>query len=152
LCNGNGACRKMTGVMCPSFHAFKDERHTTRARAQSLRSILNGRLPLTELTEPGLLDVLEYCLECKGCKRECPSQVDMAKMKMEVLYQYQEKHGYFLKNRLFANIHGFSAFGSACTPFSNWVLQSRLGKKALSSLGITSKRSFPPFASTRFTT
>lgn len=119
LCNGNGACRKKTTLMCPSFHAFGDERHTTRARAQSLRSILNGNLPIEELTGKGLLDVLDYCLECKGCKTECPSHIDMAKMKMEILYQYQEKHGYSLLNRLFGHLPKLAKVASKTPTLSN---------------------------------
>lgn len=151
LCNGNGACRKMTGLMCPSFHAYKDERHTTRARAQGLRSILNGNIPLEELTGKGLLDVLDYCLQCKGCKKECPSQVDMAKMKMEVLYQHQEKEGYFLKNRLFGNYHTLASLASRIPSLSNGILRHGLMNKALSLIGITPHRPFPKFASERFT-
>ena len=151
LCNGNGACRKQTGLMCPSFQAFKDERHSTRARAQSLRSILNERVPMSEFTGDGLKDVLDYCLGCKGCKKECPSQVDMAKMKIETLYQYQVKHGYSLKNRLFGNLHTLSAYGSALSPLSNWLGKafSSLGVPSL--LGITTQRSLPHFARKRFT-
>ncbi len=151
LCNGNGACRKQTGLMCPSFQAFKDERHSTRARAQSLRSILNGRVPISELTGDGLKDVLDYCLGCKGCKKECPSQVDMAKIKIETLYQYQEKHGYSFKTRLFGNLHALSACGSALSPLSNWLGNNPFTKAALSLLGITPQRTLPHFARKRFT-
>ena len=150
LCNGNGACRKQTGLMCPSFQAFKDERHSTRARAQSLRSILNGRVPMDEFTGEGLLDVMDFCLGCKGCKKECPSQVDMAKMKVETLYQYQEKHGYFFRNRLFGNLHKLSALGSALAPVSNWLGNNPLSRHALSLLGITPQRNLPLFAKHRF--
>lgn len=150
LCNGNGECRKTTGLMCPSFHAYKDERHTTRARAQSLRAILNGRLPMEELTEKGLLDVLDYCLECKGCKKECPSQVDMAKMKMEVLYQYQEKHGYSLKSHLFGKYRLWASLGARFPSFSNWFMQTVLTKKSLPLIGITPHRPLPKLALERF--
>ena len=76
--------------MCPSFQATKDEYDTTRARAQALRAVINGKWPADEFTGKGLYDVLDLCLECKGCKTECPSQVDMAKMKSEFLFQYQQ--------------------------------------------------------------
>jgi FAD/FMN-containing dehydrogenase/Fe-S oxidoreductase len=151
LCNGNGACRKQEGLMCPSFHAFNDERHTTRARAQSLRSILNGQTTLDALTGKGLLDVLDYCLECKGCKKECPSLIDMAKMKVEMLYQFQEKNGYFFKNILFSELHHFSQMGAAFSPISNWflTLAQKIGVPQL--FGLTHKRPFPRFAKQRFT-
>ena len=134
--------------MCPSYHAFKDERHTTRARAQSLRSILNGRIPLKELTEKGLLDVLDYCLECKGCATECPSQVDMAKMKMEVLYQYQQKHGYFLKSHLFGRYGKLAHFASLFPSLANWLFKT--SQPLFPLLGLTAKRPLPQFAPERF--
>jgi FAD/FMN-containing dehydrogenase/Fe-S oxidoreductase len=150
LCNGNGACRKTTGLMCPSYHAFKDEKHTTRARARSLAAILNGKVPAEELTNKGLLDVLDYCLQCKGCKTECPSQVDMAKMKTEVLFQYQEKKGYFLKSRLFGHYAAAAALGCSLAPFSNWALNQSLVKKLLSAMGIAPERPMPHFIKERF--
>ncbi len=150
LCNGNGACRKTEGLMCPSFHAYKDERHTTRARAQSLRAIMNGRLPLEELTEKGVIDVLDYCLSCKGCKTECPSQVDMAKIKMEILYQHQEKRGYPLKNLLFGHLNRLASLGSLTPHLTNRLLNFPLLKKFFPYLKLSEKRAFPPLASERF--
>lgn len=97
LCNGNGACRKSKGVMCPSFQVTNDEYDTTRARANAFRGNDN-------LADPELHDILDLCIQCKGCKTECPSQVDMAKMKSEALFHYQEKNGYSLRNALFAHI------------------------------------------------
>lgn len=152
LCNGNGACRKQETLMCPSFHAFKDERDTTRARAQALRAIFNGNIPFQEMTKEGLLDVLDYCLECKGCKKECPSQIDMAKMKMEVLFQYQEKHGYSLRNRLFASLSSLAKYGSKLPTFTNRLMQSSLSKSLLSQVGIGRERPLPSLAKTPFST
>lgn len=103
LCNGNGACRKMAGVMCPSFQVTQDEYDTTRARANAFRELLQSEKP-SKLDEEPLHDILELCIQCKGCKKECPSSVDMAKMKSEALYHYQEKHGYSLRSWLFAHI------------------------------------------------
>ncbi len=143
LCNGNGACRKKSTLMCPSFQAFGEEYHSTRARAQSLRLLFNGN----PLPEKGVLDVLDYCLECKGCKTECPSQVDMAKMKMEMLYQYQEKHGYFLKGKLFGNLAKWAAFGSKSPRIANLIAQH---KKIRSLLGLTPHRPLPKLALKRF--
>lgn len=96
LCNGNGLCRKRSGLMCPSFQATGDEFETTRARAQALRAVASGELTLAS---DALHDVLELCLECKGCKSECPSQVDMAKMKAEALFH----RAIPLRSRLFAH-------------------------------------------------
>ncbi len=133
LCNGNGACRKKDGLMCPSFHAEHDEYHTTRARAQSLRAALRGELPFDSKE---IKDVLEWCIECKGCKTECPSQVDMAKMKAEFLHQYG-KHS--LRDRLFANVSTLSRIGSFLAPLSN-LLPTPPGMA----------RKPPPFARKRF--
>lgn len=103
LCNGNGACRKMAGVMCPSFQVTHDEYDTTRARANAFRSLLQEEKP-SKLDEKPLHDILDLCIQCKGCKKECPSSVDMAKMKSEALYHYQEKYGYSLRSWLFAHL------------------------------------------------
>lgn len=150
LCNGNGLCRKKENVMCPSFQATNEEFHSTRARAQALRSIIHGRLPLKELTSQGMHDVMDLCLSCKGCKTECPSQVDMAKMKSEFLFQFQEKNGYSLRSRLFSSIGlinkwtaPFAALFNIARTFS-WV------KKGLEWLGISPKRTLPPLAKKRF--
>jgi len=146
LCNGNGQCRKAESVMCPSFQATNDEFHTTRARAQSLRSIIHGKLPLEDFTGKALYEVLDLCLECKGCKRECPSQVDMAKMKAEFLYQYQEKHGYSLRSRIFGNIHAFNRFNSPFARIFNALSSTFISKTLLSCLGVSSKRELPKLA------
>jgi len=152
LCNGNGQCRKKENIMCPSFQASDDEYHSTRARAQSLRSIINGKLPLEELTGSDLLDVLDLCIECKGCKKECPSQVDMAKMKSEILHQYQEKHGYGWRNYFFASLH---LMNRLCSPFSkifNRLAKTNLSKMLLGWIGISPQRTLPKFAHKRFST
>src|SRR5688572_33124470 len=82
MCNGVGACRKtLEGTMCPSYMATKDEEHSTRGRANALRAVLSGHLPKAEFTGRRLYEVMDLCLECKGCKAECPANVDMAKMK-----------------------------------------------------------------------
>lgn len=142
LCNGNGLCRKREGLMCPSFQAYGDEFHSTRARAQSFRAVLNGRLSREAFTDHGLYNVLEYCLECKGCKTQCPSQVDMAKMKAEFLYHYQEKHGYSLRSRLFAYIGRLQQWG-----LTKLFPESAALKRWL---GIAPQRSLPKAAPERF--
>lgn len=144
LCNGNGECRKQTTLMCPSFQAFGDERHTTRARAQAVLSALNGKVPFED---EGVLEVLDHCLECKGCKTECPSQVDMAKMKMELLFKFQEKKGYSLLNRLFGHLPTLGKWGSTMPGMSNGALNSFLSKKLLSFMGIAEERPLPTYAS-----
>ena len=150
LCNGNGSCRKKEGIMCPSFQATDDEYLTTRARAQALRSIINGKLPIDALTSAEVLKVLDLCIECKGCKTECPSQVDMAKMKSEVLFQYQEKHGYSLRNYLFAHVHRFNKVGSYFPKIYNGITQSSLSRYLMDKIGIASERPLPPMSLTTF--
>ncbi len=148
LCNGNGLCRKKEKVMCPSFQATQDEYHTTRARAQSLRALIHGELPQKELTSPEVHDVLDLCLSCKGCKTECPSQVDMAKIKAEFLYHYQEKWGYSLRDKLFAHIGSISRLNAHFPSLANALLNSRTAKLLLEKIGIA--RELPKLASTRF--
>lgn len=150
MCNGNGQCRKKESVMCPSFQASGEEYDTTRARAQSLRSIIHGKLPLKELTGQALYDVLDLCIECKGCKKECPSQVDMAKMKSEILYQYQEKHGYSCRNRLFAALHGLNRLGTIFPRAFNYLASTALGKTVQGWMGIAPQRTLPKMAEERF--
>ncbi len=150
MCNGNAQCRKSEGVMCPSFQASNDEYHTTRARAQTLRAIITGRLPMEEFTGEGLRDVLDLCIECKGCKSECPSEVDMAKMKAEFLYHYQNKHGYKMRDRLFAFIGKVNQYTSPMASLMNSASNFFISKIALSFLGIASERRLPTLAAMRF--
>lgn len=150
LCNGNGLCRKREGLMCPSFQAYGDEYHSTRARAQSLRSVLNGRLPPESFTSHELFHVLEFCLECKGCKTECPSQLDIAKMKSEFLYHYGKKHGFSLRDHLFGRMGQLYSLGAPVASLANALMQSAMGRRVLSSMGITSQRPLPLLAHQRF--
>lgn len=150
LCNGNGLCRKREGIMCPSFQATNDEFHSTRARAQSLRAIIHNRLPIESLTSEGMYKVMDLCISCKGCKTECPSQIDMAKFKSEFLYQYQEKHGYSIRNRLFGRIGQLNAFTSYFSRLFNYLKTLSWSKKWLNLIGISSKRNLPSLASERF--
>jgi FAD/FMN-containing dehydrogenase/Fe-S oxidoreductase len=148
MCSGIGVCRKtLEGTMCPSYMVTRDEEHSTRGRANALRAALSGHLPLEELTSKRMLDVLDLCLECKGCKGECPSNVDMAKIKYEFLAHYYGKHGVPLRSRMFAHIRALNLWGSRLAPFSNWVLQNWLARQLLrNTCGITATRPFPPFA------
>ncbi|MCM8530012.1 MAG: FAD-binding protein, partial [Lentisphaeraceae bacterium] len=151
MCNGNGECTKAdTGVMCPSFQAHGDERHSTRARAQALNYALNGGISYNELMGKNLHDVLDLCIECKGCKTECPSSVDMSKMKSEFLYHYQEKHGYSFRNRLFANVSKHSKRASKFPSVVNFANSLGPVKMLYNMMGITTKREMPHFATKRF--
>jgi FAD/FMN-containing dehydrogenase/Fe-S oxidoreductase len=151
MCNGNGECRKLTGAtMCPSYMATRDEKHSTRGRANALRAIISGRLPQAELTSHGLYDVLDLCLECKACKTECPSNVDMAKLKYEFLSHYYARHGTPLRAKLFAHIATVNRLGQMVAPLANWLARSALGKWAQERLGIAPQRTLPPFARKTF--
>jgi ferredoxin len=105
MCNNNGHCRKFdAGTMCPSYRATRDEEHLTRGRANTLRLALSGQLGPAALTSEPVRRALDLCVSCKGCRRECPTGVDMAKMKIEVLYQRQQAYGIALKDRLIASM------------------------------------------------
>ena len=119
LCNGQGACRKFDGGMCPSFQVTQDEEHSTRGRANLLRQILNGALPAEELAGDRLHEALDLCVECKACKAECPSGVDLAKLKYEVLWHRQREHGAPLRDRAFANIARLARVGSVAPGLAN---------------------------------
>ena len=103
MCNNNGHCRKFdAGTMCPSYRATREEQHLTRGRANTLRLAVSGQLGPDAFTSDALYDTLDLCVSCKGCKRECPTGVDMAKMKIEFLHHYHGRHGWPLKERLIA--------------------------------------------------
>ena len=149
-CNGSGDCRKSHlsgGTMCPSYMATRDEKDTTRARANILREILtaNNKSRSNDVFDSAeIQEVLDLCLSCKGCTSECPSNIDMTKLKAEFTYQYYKKHGVPLRSRLIANIsrlNGIAAYWPAAYNFfsQNGVL-SNWGKKYS---GIAPKRSLP---------
>ena len=152
MCNGAGVCRKrMTGTMCPSYHATLDEEHSTRGRANALRAALSGALPAEEFTSPRMHDVLDLCLACKACKTECPSNVDMAKIKYEWLSHYFREHGTPLHAKAFGRIESVYRLGSKVPAIANWVGSLRpvkwLNEKLLH---VDRRRSLPPFASETF--
>lgn len=134
LCNGNGACRKGEGVMCPSFQVTGDEYDSTRARAQTFRDVL--RHPKKDLADEDLHAILDLCIQCKGCKTECPSQVDIAKMKSEALFYLQEKNGYLLRNKIFAYLDKMTERAFPFRKIYNSFAASFLGKKIFSWIGI----------------
>ena len=152
LCSGVGHCRKqLTGTMCPSYMATLEEEHSTRGRANALRAALAGNLDEEGLTSDKLFEVMDLCLECKGCKGECPSNVDMAKLKYEFLAHYYEKHGYPLRSLLFGRIDLISRWGSALAPVSNWIAGSRFSRWFLDRfVGIDRRRQMPRFSRQRF--
>ncbi|ADI38194.1 FAD-binding and (Fe-S)-binding domain-containing protein [Waddlia chondrophila] len=150
LCNGNAQCRKKEGTMCPSFQATGREYDSTRARAQTLRGILHGSLSADGLASKELYHVLDLCLQCKGCKSECPSQVDMAKMKTEFLHHFHKKHGLTLRDRIFGHIGTINQISSHFPRLFNAIGKTRPAKKMIETLGITSQRELPELALKRF--
>ena len=153
MCSGVGACRKtLSGTMCPSYMATRDEAHSTRGRANALRLAMAGALEHGDPREGGLGDrgvyeVLDLCLECRACKTECPVGVDMARFKSEFLYDYWQRHGVPLRARLLGHIHDLSAWASRAAPLLNPCLGSA-PMRALNelTLGIDRRRSLPPWA------
>jgi FAD/FMN-containing dehydrogenase/Fe-S oxidoreductase len=151
-CIGVGECRKkLDGTMCPSYMVTLEEEHSTRGRANALREALSGQLPREELTSPRMYEVLDLCLECKGCKGECPINVDMAKLKYEFLAHYHEAHGTPLRARLFANIERLNQLGCALAPLSTAVANLGASRWLLEKVaGIDRRRSLPPFTRRTF--
>ncbi len=152
MCNGAGVCRKtQTGTMCPSFMVTGDEEHSTRGRANALRMVLSGALPPEELTGERLFATYDLCLQCKGCKAECPSNVDVAKMKMEFLDGYYRKHGAPLGTQLMAHASTLNKLGSALAPVSNWATKlPGAGWIARRVMGIDARRPLPRFERNHF--
>jgi Fe-S oxidoreductase len=113
MCNNNGACRKREpGVMCPSYRVTRDEQHLTRGRANSLRLALSGQLGRDALVSDDMHATMDLCVSCKGCKRECPTGVDLARMKIEFLHLYHRRHGLRLKDRLIAWLPRYAPWGA----------------------------------------
>ncbi|QZX98930.1 FAD-binding and (Fe-S)-binding domain-containing protein [Halobaculum rubrum] len=150
LCHGCGGCRggqsTTGGVMCPTFRAADEEIQSTRGRANLLRGAMSGDLPADPFSEEFTSEVMDLCVGCKGCKRNCPSGVDMAKLKAEVVHERHEREGPSLRDRLFANVNLVSRVGSALAPLSNLATRlpgsGFLGEKLL---GIAAERDLPRF-------
>lgn len=122
MCSGVGACRKkLAGTMCPSYMATRDEAHTTRGRANVLRLAMSGQLGEAGLTDKGVYDVLDLCLECRACKAECPVGVDVAAFKSEFLAAYWEKHGTPIQAKVLGHVREMAEWGSKFAPISNWA-------------------------------
>ncbi|HLQ27518.1 MAG TPA: FAD-linked oxidase C-terminal domain-containing protein [Acidiferrobacterales bacterium] len=144
MCNNNGACRKADGVMCPSYRATRDEQHLTRGRANTLRLAISGQLGAGAFASQEMYDTLDLCVSCKGCKRECPTGVDMAKMKIEFLNHYHQHHRLRLKQRLIAYLPRYAPWAARLAPLLN--LRNRLpglAKIGEILLGLSSRRSLP---------
>ncbi len=152
-CNGCGGCRKLSGgTMCPPYRVTRDEKDSTRGRANALRRLLLDPETLTQgEPEAELKQVMELCIGCKACKAECPSQVDMAKLKSEYLYRYQQRHGMTFRDRLFSQVKWLNHAGALTAPLSNTLLQNRWFRRGLSHmLGISAQADLPRFASVPF--
>lgn len=149
-CNGNGACRKRDhGTMCPSFMATREEEDSTRGRANALRSALAGDLPEGALTSERMYEVMDLCIQCKACKTECPSNVDMAKIKTEWLNQYWQEHRMPWRTWLFAHQPQFvrQLAGTPLATAINWAgKQGWMRKAGAWMMGVSAERELPPFA------
>jgi FAD/FMN-containing dehydrogenase/Fe-S oxidoreductase len=164
-CNGQGVCRKTTGVMCPSFQATREEKYSTRGRANLLRAMIRTgsrnqdsaaysqfSIPDSRTTniESAVYDALDLCLACKGCKAECPSGVDMAKLKADFEYQYYKSHRRPLRDYVFGYFHVTAKWLSLFAPLTNWMTGNRLIKSITARmLEITPERPFPQFTRKR---
>jgi Fe-S oxidoreductase len=151
-CGGVGACRKtLAGTMCPSYMATRNENDSTRGRANVLRLAISGQLGSIGLTDPALYPVLDLCLECKACKSECPTGVDMARMKSEFLHQFRLRHGTKPRSRMLAHIEQLAAWGSRLAPMSNWIAGSMPARWLMDSLcGLDRRRIAPHFVRQTF--
>ena len=157
MCNNNGHCRKFdAGVMCPSYRVTRDEKHLTRGRANTLRLALSGQIGVastgwSDNALEAVHDAMDLCVGCKGCKRDCPTGVDMAKMKVEFLHQYKTRHGTTLKDKLVACLPDYAHWASRFAPLLN--LRDKIpGLAALSEklLGLSARRSLPKWHTATF--
>ena len=152
MCSGLGACRKtLEGTMCPSYMATREEKHSTRGRANTLRLAMAGRLGESGLGDHDVHDVLDLCLECRACKAECPVGVDVARFKSEFLAGYWQRHGMPLRTRVVGHVRALSEQASRFAPIANAVAGSSLGRWINEQiLGIDRRRTPPAFARTTF--
>ncbi len=155
MCNGQGYCRKVEGgTMCPTYMVTRDERDTTRGRANALRTALSGLLPPDELFAPQMLEILDLCVGCKACQSECPSSVDMARIRSEYLYHYHQRHGADARTRLFAAMPQVARAVTAL-PLLARAANALAGLPPVRAatarlLGLAPERSLPRFAPQRF--
>ena len=148
MCSGLGVCRKkLEGTMCPSYMATREEKHSTRGRANVLRLAMTGRLGETGLGDEGVHEVLDLCLECRACKVECPVGVDMARFKSEFLADYYTRHGTPMSARMLGNARSLAEWGSRLAPLSNWMMGAGIVRRAAQSIaGVDRRRALPKFA------
>jgi len=149
MCNNNGECRKAdAGVMCPSYRATLEEQHLTRGRANTLRLAISGQLGPDALVSDAMKETMSLCVSCKGCKRECPTGVDMARMKIEFLAQYRKQHALSLRERLVAYLPRYARVVAWASPLLNLrnrvPLLARLGERLT---GMSARRALPRWAS-----
>ena len=150
-CNGQGTCRKLDGTMCPSFMVTGEEEHSTRGRANLFRLAFSGALPHEKLAGERLHQALDLCVECKACKSECPSGVDLAKLKYEALAQRNRTKGVPIRSRLFARIATLARLGSHLRPFANWASRQGILRHPMHRIfGIHRNRPLPAFANQTF--
>jgi FAD/FMN-containing dehydrogenase/Fe-S oxidoreductase len=157
LCHGCGGCRghqsTTGGTMCPTYRAAEEEILSTRGRANLLRDAMSGDLDRggDAVDVEFMNEVMDLCIGCKGCANDCPSEVDMAKMKAEVTNEYHERHGASLRDHLFANIDSLSAFASRFAPLSNWGTELPGARTVLEkTVGIAMDRTLPTFHAESF--
>ena len=145
MCNNNGACRaRNAGVMCPSYQATGDEQHLTRGRANTLRLALTGQLGPDALVAEEMRETMDLCISCKGCKRECPTGVDMARMKVEFLHHYRKRHRLTPRDRLIAYLPRYASHAARIAPLMN--LRNRLPLLAAYGerrFGLSARRQLP---------
>lgn len=147
MCNNNGHCRKFdAGTMCPSYRITKDEQHLTRGRANTLRLALSGQLGTEGLASPEVKETLDLCVSCKGCKRDCPTGVDMAKMKIEARAAWVKRHGTTLREKLIAYMPRYAGVASRVGGLLSMLEQTPvLGAATKRALGLATERSLPHF-------
>ena len=153
MCNNNGACRKLEGgVMCPSFRATRNEKDVTRGRANTLRLAISGQLGPDALASDEMADTLELCVSCKACRHECPTGVDMAKMKIEVLAARMAKHGLPLRDLLVGYLPHYAGLAARLAPLANLRNKNRWLRKLLERVaGISAQRALPAWRRDVFT-
>jgi len=153
MCNNNGACRKLEGgVMCPSYRATRNEKDVTRGRANTLRLAISGQLGADALASDEMMETLKLCVSCKACRHECPTGVDMAKMKIEVLAARVAKHGLSLRDRLVGFLPRYAALASRLAPLANWRNNSPLLRSLFEKVaGINAQRALPKWRRDVFT-
>src|SRR5712672_3328849 len=145
MCNNNGACRKLEGgVMCPSYRVTRDEKDVTRGRANTLRLAISGQLGPEALASDEMMETLKLCVSCKACRHECPTGVDMAKMKIEVLAARVVIHGLSSRDRLVGYLPRYAGLASRFAPLANWRNNSPLLRMLFERFtGISAQRALP---------